>query len=103
MQDGGSGWRDSAKHTRGYPANGDYEGGGTAQEALDRLLEGHPALPALKAMLEKLQGLNQPPEAIKLSLNAFKPLQQLLLGDRWARTGRSTKLERCQHRPMVAS
>jgi hypothetical protein len=43
-----------------YPADGDYEGGGTAQEALDRLLERHPALPALKAMLEATRTQSTP-------------------------------------------
>ena len=35
-----------------YPDGDDFEGGETAQEALDRMMEGHPALPTLKAMLE---------------------------------------------------
>lgn len=34
-----------------YPDSDDFEGGETVEEALDRLLGGHPALPALKAML----------------------------------------------------
>jgi hypothetical protein len=38
-----------------YPDSEDLESGETAQEALDRLLEGHPALPALKAMLEAIK------------------------------------------------
>jgi hypothetical protein len=37
-----------------YPDTLDPGEGETAQEALDRLLEGHPALPALKAMLEAI-------------------------------------------------
>jgi hypothetical protein len=35
-----------------YPDGDDFESGETAQEALDRLLEGHPALPTLKEMLK---------------------------------------------------
>jgi hypothetical protein len=31
-----------------YPDGDDFESGETAQEALDRMLEGHPALPTLK-------------------------------------------------------
>ena len=38
-----------------YPDGDDFEGGETAEEALDRLLEGHPALPALKGMLETIR------------------------------------------------
>jgi hypothetical protein len=52
MQDGASGWRDFYRPTPDYPDTLDPEEGETAQEALDRLLEGHPALPTLKAMLE---------------------------------------------------
>jgi hypothetical protein len=37
-----------------YPGTLDPEEGETAQEALERMLEGHPALPALKAMLDVL-------------------------------------------------
>jgi hypothetical protein len=40
-----------------YPDGDDFEGGETAQEALERMLEGHPALPALKMMLEALKGV----------------------------------------------
>jgi hypothetical protein len=38
-----------------YPDTLDPEEGETAQEALERMLEGHPALPALKAMLDVLR------------------------------------------------
>jgi hypothetical protein len=48
-------WLDGFCQTHAdYPDSLDPEGGETVQEALDRLLEGHPALPALKAMLESL-------------------------------------------------
>ena len=37
-----------------YPADGDFEGGESAAEALDHLLAGHPALPFLTMMLRPL-------------------------------------------------
>jgi hypothetical protein len=46
-------WLDGFCQTHAdYPDSLDPEEGETVQEALDRLLEGHPALPALKAMLD---------------------------------------------------
>jgi hypothetical protein len=38
-----------------YPDGDNFEGGETAQEALDRVLEGHPALPTLKIMLMEMR------------------------------------------------
>ena len=37
-----------------YPADGDFEGGESAAEALDRLLAGHPARVTLEMMLRPM-------------------------------------------------